>query len=395
MELTYTMQGDYRLPNLIPPESPKVGKRTIRQKISVTSVDTASEALALSLAEKAKVDMPYMMELTHKSEEEILSDLTGVIFLNPEHDGNEDVAHKYLPADEYLSGNVREKLRTAKAFAETDEGYTVNVQSLEAVQPVDLTASEISVRLGAAWLPTEVVRDFTFELLRTPYYQRRNIKVHYSTYTGEWNVDGKSLDRGNVRSENTFGTERINAYKIIEETLNLRDVRIFDYEYDDSGKKVAILAQGFGHCPVALIGVHHSGEDILLAAHNLHGGFVGIGIELFGIFIAAVVVEVGRVYIKQQLPIFHRIGFQTTGGDNTICNHLIEHGGIAVGRFLEVDIAVGLGDINILIGVAVFFSLVMLLNFRHIVEGGQVLVTGKGTVNSIVSCHRFFPFFRE
>ena len=216
-------------------------KRTIRQKISVTSVDTASEALALSLAEKAKVDMPYMMELTHKSEEEILSDLKGVIFLNPEHDGNEDVAHKYLPADEYLSGNVREKLRTAKAFAETDEGYTVNVQSLEAVQPVDLTASEISVRLGAAWLPTEVVRDFTFELLRTPYYQRRNIKVHYSTYTGEWNVDGKSLDRGNVRSENTFGTERINAYKIIEETLNLRDVRIFDYEYDDSGKKVAIL----------------------------------------------------------------------------------------------------------------------------------------------------------
>lgn len=216
-------------------------KRTIRQKISVTSVDTASEALALSLAEKAKVDMPYMMELTHKSEDEILSDLKGVIFLNPEHDGNEDVAHKYLPADEYLSGNVREKLRTARAFAETDEGYTVNVQSLEAVQPVDLTASEISVRLGAAWLPTEVVRDFTFELLRTPYYQRRNIKVHYSTYTGEWNIDGKSLDRGNVRSENTFGTERINAYKIIEETLNLRDVRIFDYEYDDSGKKVAIL----------------------------------------------------------------------------------------------------------------------------------------------------------
>ena len=216
-------------------------KRTIRQKISVTSVDTASEALALSLAEKAKVDMPYMMELTHKSEEEIRSDLKGVIFLNPEHDGNEDVAHKYLPADEYLSGNVREKLRTARAFAETDERYTVNVQSLEAVQPVDLTASEISVRLGAAWLPTEVVRDFTFELLRTPYYQRRNIKVHYSTYTGEWNIDGKSLDRGNVRSENTFGTERINAYKIIEETLNLRDVRIFDYEYDDSGKKVAIL----------------------------------------------------------------------------------------------------------------------------------------------------------
>lgn len=216
-------------------------KRTIRQKISVTSVDTASEALALSLAEKAKVDMPYMMELAHKSEEEILSDLKGVIFLNPEHDGNEDVAHKYLPADEYLSGNVREKLRTAKTLAEQDERYSINVRSLEAVQPVDLSASEISVRLGATWLPTDVVRDFLFELLQTPYYQRRNIKVHYSTYTGEWNIEGKSLDRGNVRAENTFGTERINAYKIIEETLNLRDVRIFDYEYDDTGNKVAIL----------------------------------------------------------------------------------------------------------------------------------------------------------
>ena len=216
-------------------------KRTIRQRVTVTSVDTASEALALSLAEKAKVDMPYMMELTRKSEEEILSDLKGVIFLNPEHDGNEDVAHKYLPADEYLSGNVREKLRTARLLAGKDERYSVNVQSLEAVQPVDLTASEISVRLGATWLPTDVVRDFLFELLQTPYYQRRNIKVHYSTYTGEWNIEGKSLDRGNVRAENTFGTERINAYKIIEETLNLRDVRIFDYEYDDTGNKVAIL----------------------------------------------------------------------------------------------------------------------------------------------------------
>lgn len=216
-------------------------KRTIRQKISVTSVDTASEALALSLAEKAKVDMPYMMELTRKSEEEILSDLKGVVFLNPEHDGNKDVAHKYLPADEYLSGNVREKLRTARLLAEKDERYTINVHSLEAVQPVDLSASEISVRLGATWLPPEVIRDFLFDLLRTPFYQRRNIRVNYSTYTGEWNIDGKSLDRGNVRSENTFGTERINAYKIIEETLNLRDVRIFDYQYDDTGKKVAIL----------------------------------------------------------------------------------------------------------------------------------------------------------
>ena len=216
-------------------------KRTIRQKVSVASVDTASEALALSLAEKAKVDMPYMMELTRKDEDAILSDLRGVIFLNPVHDGNEDVAHKYLPADEYLSGNVREKLRTARLFAEKDERYTVNVQSLEAVQPVDLTAGEITVRLGAAWLPPDVIQDFMFELLRTPYIHKRNIKVHYSTYTGEWNIEGKSLDRANVRSDSTFGTERVNAYRIIEETLNLRDVRIFDYTYDRDGRKIAVL----------------------------------------------------------------------------------------------------------------------------------------------------------
>ena len=158
---------------------------------------------------------------------------------------------------------------------------------------------------------------------------------------------------------------------------------------------VHILPQSFRHGPVTLIGVHDSRENILLTAHNLHGCFVCVGVELLGILVAAVVVKVSGVHIKNQFPVFHRIGFQATGGDNTIGNHLIEHGGIAVGRFLEVDIAVGLGGINILIGVAVFFSLVMLLNFRHIVEGGQVLVTGKGTVNSIVSCHRFFPFFRE
>ena len=216
-------------------------KRTIRQRVTVTSVDTASEALALSLAEKAKVDMPYMMELTRKDEDAILSDLRGVIFLNPAHDGNEDVAHKYLPADEYLSGNVREKLRTARLFAEKDERYAVNVQSLEAVQPVDLTAGEITVRLGAAWLPPDVIQDFMFELLRTPYIHKRNIKVHYSTYTGEWHIEGKSQDKTNVRSDSTFGTERINAYRIIEETLNLRDVRIFDYKYDRDGRKIAVL----------------------------------------------------------------------------------------------------------------------------------------------------------
>lgn len=216
-------------------------KRTIRQKISVTSVDTASEALALSLAEKARVDMPYMMELTRKDEAAILSDLTGVVFLNPEYAGNEDLAPKYLAADEYLSGNVREKLRIAKKNAASDERYAPNVKSLEAVQPVDLSASEISVRLGATWLPPDVVRQFMFELLQPPLYHRRNMDVLYSSYTGEWNIKGKSEDKGNVRAEKTYGTDCINGYKILEETLNLRDVRIFDYELDPEGRRVAVL----------------------------------------------------------------------------------------------------------------------------------------------------------
>ena len=217
-------------------------KRTIKQKVIVTSVDTASEALALSLAEKAKVDMPYMMELTGKTEQEIFEDLKGVIFLNPMHTSENDGRAKYLPADEYLSGNVREKLTIAKRSAELyPEDYTPNVQALEAVQPVDLSASEISVRLGATWLPTEIVSEFMFGLFSTPYYCQWNIKVHYSEYTGEWNVEGKSYDRGNVKANSAYGTNRINGYKIIEETLNLRDVRIFDYIEDANGKKTAVL----------------------------------------------------------------------------------------------------------------------------------------------------------
>ena len=217
-------------------------KRTIKQKIIVTSVDTASEALALSLAEKAKVDMSYMMELTGKTEQEIFEDLKGVIFLNPMHTSENDGRAKYLPADEYLSGNVREKLVLAKRSAELyPEDYTPNVRALEAVQPVDLSASEISVRLGATWLPPEIVSEFMFGLFSTPYYCQWNIKVHYSEYTGEWNVEGKSYDRGNVKANSAYGTTRINGYKIIEETLNLRDVRIFDYIEDANGKKTAVL----------------------------------------------------------------------------------------------------------------------------------------------------------
>jgi len=217
-------------------------KRTIKQKVTILSVDTASEAYALSLAEKAKIDMPYMMELTGKSEQELFEDLKGVIFLNPMHTSDDDGRPKYLPADEYLSGNVREKLEWARRSAELyPEDYSENVRALEAVQPVDLTASEISVRLGATWLPPEVAEQFMFELFDTPRYCQWNIHVHFSQYTGEWNVEGKSYDRTNVKAYNTYGTSRINGYKIMEETLNLKDVRIFDYIEDENGKKTAVL----------------------------------------------------------------------------------------------------------------------------------------------------------
>ena len=217
-------------------------KRTIKQKVTVLSVDTASEAYALSLAEKARIDMPYMSQLTGKTEQELFEDLKGVIFLNPMHISEEDGKPKYLPADEYLSGNVREKLRWAKRSAELyPEDYGENVRALEAVQPVDLTASEISVRLGATWLPPEIIEEFMFELFSTPRYCQWNIHVHYAQYTGEWNVEGKSYDRSNVKAHNTYGTGRANGYKIMEETLNLRDVRIFDYIEDGNGRKTAVL----------------------------------------------------------------------------------------------------------------------------------------------------------
>ena len=217
-------------------------KRTIKQKVVVTSVDTASEALAVSLAEKARVDMPFMMGLTGKTEQEVFADLTGVIFLNPMHGYGGSTEEKYLTADEYLSGNVREKLQWAKRSAEQyPEDYTANVEALERVQPVDLTASEISVRLGADWLPVEVVQQFMYELFDTPNYAQWNIKVHHSRMTRDWNIEGKSYDKSNIRAHNTYGTSRINGYKIIEETLNLRDVRIFDYVEDADGKNTPVL----------------------------------------------------------------------------------------------------------------------------------------------------------
>ena len=217
-------------------------KRTIKRHVTVTHVDTASEALALSLGEKAKADMAYMTELTGKTEEEVYTDLKGVIFLNPLYAGEESNQAKYLPADEYLSGNVREKLAVAKRRAELHpDDYAVNVQALEAVQPVDLTAAEISVRLGATWLPIDVVEQFMYEIMQTPRYMRSNICIHYSTYTGEWQVEGKSRDKSSVNANSTYGTGRVNGYKILEETLNLRTVRVFDYVEDAHGNKVPVL----------------------------------------------------------------------------------------------------------------------------------------------------------
>ena len=217
-------------------------KRTIKPHTPVTSVDTASEALAVSMGEKAYVDMEYMCSLTGKTEQEIYEELKGVIFLNPMYGYGGSDEQKYLMADEYFSGNVREKLALAKKCAEVyPEDYKINVEALEKVQPKDLTASEIFVQLGTTWLPEEIAQQFMYELLDTPVYARWNIKVHYSKLTGEWNVEGKSYDRGNLKAYNTYGTKRVNAYKIIEETLNMKDVRVFDYMEDDEGKKKAVL----------------------------------------------------------------------------------------------------------------------------------------------------------
>lgn len=217
-------------------------KRTIKPHTPVTSVDTASEALAVSMGEKAYVDMEYMCSLTGKTEEEIYQELKGVIFLNPMYGYGGSTEQKYLMADEYLSGNVREKLAWAKKSAEVyPEDYKINVEALEKVQPKDLTASEIFVQLGTTWLPEEIAQQFMYEFLDTPRYAQWNIKVHYSKLTGEWNVEGKSYDRSNLKAYNTYGTKRVNAYKIIEDTLNMKDVRVFDYMEDDEGKKKAVL----------------------------------------------------------------------------------------------------------------------------------------------------------
>ena len=210
-------------------------KRTIRQRQSVTSVDTAAEALALSIGEKARVDMAYMSQLTGKSEDDIIDELNGVIFLDP-------VYGDWQTADEYLSGNVRQKLREAENAAVDSPGYLPNVEALRAAQPKDLDASEIEVRLGATWIDKKYIQQFMFELLEPPLYARRSLEVNYSEFTAEWNISGKnSIPYNDINARMTYGTDCANAYKILEDTLNLRDVRIYDTVRDADGKEKRVL----------------------------------------------------------------------------------------------------------------------------------------------------------
>ena len=210
-------------------------KRTIRQQRSVDSVDTAAEALALSIGEKARVDMAYMSQLTGKSEDDIIDELNGVIFLDP-------VYGDWQTADEYLSGNVRQKLREAENAAVDSPGYLPNVEALRAAQPKDLDASEIEVRLGATWIDKKYIQQFMFELLEPPLYARRSLEVNYSEFTAEWNISGKnSIPYNDINARMTYGTDCANAYKILEDTLNLRDVRIYDTVRDADGKEKRVL----------------------------------------------------------------------------------------------------------------------------------------------------------
>ena len=210
-------------------------KRTIKQQRSVDSVDTAAEALALSIGEKARVDMAYMSQLTGKSEDDIIDELNGVIFLDP-------VYGDWQTADEYLSGNVRQKLREAENAAVDSPGYLPNVEALRAAQPKDLDASEIEVRLGATWIDKKYIQQFMFELLEPPLYARRSLEVNYSEFTAEWNISGKnSIPYNDINARMTYGTDCANAYRILEDTLNLRDVRIYDTVRDADGKEKRVL----------------------------------------------------------------------------------------------------------------------------------------------------------
>ena len=211
-------------------------KRTIKPHREITSVETASEALALSIGEKAHVDLPFMEQLTGKTQEELIADLQGVIFRIPAAE-----PARYVTADEYLSGNVRAKLVTAEAAAKNDPELAVNVEALKQVIPQDLSAAEISVRLGTTWIPQEDIQRFVMELLTPSSYAMGRLKVRYTPMNGDWFIENKSSDIGNVKADSTYGTKRASAYRIIEDTLNLRDTRIFDYVYDEHGNKKAVF----------------------------------------------------------------------------------------------------------------------------------------------------------
>lgn len=212
-------------------------KRTIKPKTEITSVDNANDALIVSLSEKARVDITFMQKLCNMDMDKILKDLDGEIFNVPEY----GEPNHWVTADEYLSGNVREKLKIAEHFAETDERFNVNVKNLKEVQPKDLSASEISVRLGSTWIPPEDIKVFIEYLLNPSNYACQNINVHYNEATSEWWIEGKNYDKYNIKATNTYGTGRANAYKIIEDSLNLKDTRIYDYYEDENGKRVAEL----------------------------------------------------------------------------------------------------------------------------------------------------------
>lgn len=212
-------------------------KRTIKAKKQITKVDTPDEALILSIQDKAKVDLNYMQKLCGIDMDKMIKSLEGVIFNVPEY----GEPNHWVTADEYLSGNVREKLKIAEEFAKEDPRFNINVERLKEVIPEDLTASEIGVKLGSTWIPPEIIRQFIFELLETPRYNTWDIHVKYSNITAEWYIDGKSVDRDNVKAYSTYGTPRINAYKIIEQTLNLKDVKVFDTIIDDEGRKQRVL----------------------------------------------------------------------------------------------------------------------------------------------------------
>ena len=216
-------------------------KRTIKPHEAVTTVDTASEALAVSISEKACVDMAYMEQLTGKTGEELADELRGVIFRVPGQTEPDGTPH-YVTADEYLSGNVRRKLRQAQRAAEQDPAFAVNVEALTAAQPKDLDASEIEVRLGATWIDKEYIQQFMYETFDTPFYLQRSIEVHYSAFTAEWQISGKNaVGQRDVAAYTTYGTGRANAYKILEDSLNLRDVRIYDTVEDADGKERRVL----------------------------------------------------------------------------------------------------------------------------------------------------------